>query len=481
MLVSWWNSDEEESPIDKKINTNEPEEKKKVKVAPPPPFPVPMVPDTSKPDPPTEDSSAATRAAIEAHQKEQEEQALDEERVKEIQARSARDRAAHLRRVAVPAPSVQYNNSTSRTLQAAMQNAPASSSSSDLPASAVNLSKGTVPSSRNQVRKQPSFSRPDVLPSGRNTRAGEVVETTIPLIYPRAGLVMPVPVRAQRPPPKPAVHANLSASIARPSNPAPQIPSVVIPMSTQTLPRPPRTRIPAHLLPKSMNGRSNETLMSDGSGSTLPVSEFGMGGHRRESADDDTADGESQESSNASGTNAQRWEDFMASLERPHQTATLPRGASGDRMNGNTRRDAVAAARGQEERVERIAGMKREVDEKLQQIAAHSGNRFPAAQLQTKPLDLTRSRGSRTAVAEAQSSATGSRNKEATTRSVPNGEQGKKRTRKQSGRFSAMTSSEEESSSDEEEAVRSPKKRKKELDDTDDMDIDSATMVTESM
>ena len=496
MLVSWWNSTSDDPPIDVKSKPHEPEEKEKVTAPRPPSRPIPNIPTAARQEPPTEDAAAATRAAIEAHRKQQEEQAQDEAALKEIQARSARDRASHLRRVAGPPPSAQYNNETSRTLQVAMQDAQASASSSDLPASAINLNKGTVTSSKKPIRKQPSFSRPDVVLSGRNTRVGDVAENTVPSIYPRVALAMPVPVRVQRPPSKPAVHANVSAAISRPSNPAPQIPSVVIPMNSQTLPRPPRLRAPAHLTSQTTNGRSNETLKSDGSGSTVPVSEFGVGGHRRESADDDTADGESQESSSA-GTKNQRWEDFMASLERPHQAATLPRGAGGTQMNGSTRRDGpvvATATRNQEERAERIAGMKREVDEKLQQIAAHSGKKFPVqVPAQTRPLDLGRSRAgpSMPAVAaQSQSSTSRTMNaarmqpddlNEAGTKTTSHGEQGKKRSRKHSGRSSATTSSEEESSSEEDEVARSPKKRKKDLDPTDDMDIDSATMVTESM
>lgn len=214
-----------------------------------------------------------------------------------------------------------------------------------------------------------------------------------------------------------------------------------------------------------------------------------MGGHRRESADDDdTADGESQESSSASTKN-QRWNDFMTSLKQPQQAATLPRSAGGTQTNGNARRDAVSTTRGHEERVERIAGMKREVDEKLQQIAAHSGKKYP-----TQPQESARSRAvpSRaTNGGEVQPSVIGSRTRntqrmqvddydEFAARSAPNGD-GKKRSRKVSGRLAAESSSEEESSSNEEEAKRSPKKRKKDLERDDEMDIDSATMVTESV
>jgi hypothetical protein len=171
-------------------------------------------------------------------------------------------------------------------------------------------------------------------------------------------------------------------------------------------------------------------------------------------------------------------------------------------MNDSTRREnAVEATRGKETEamVERIAGMKKEVDEKLQQIAAH-GKRPPAASsAQTKPHDTVRARVGGLGSAPQGSTVAGtrtrntvntqpavSRHNNTVTRSSAlrvGGEVGKKRSRGQSGRFAAVTSSDDDSSSDEAEVERSPKKRRKDLEAVDAMDVDGAdgaTMVTDS-
>jgi len=185
----------------------------------------------------------------------------------------------------------------------------------------------------------------------------------------------------------------------------------------------------------------------------------------------------------------------MASLERSRLTATLPRGAGGTEMNGSIqRKNAATATRGTEARVERIAGLKREVNEKLHQIAAHSGKQ-PVGQSALIRPKVGLSKDALTAGSQA-STVVGTRTRNpiqtrpdvagpgnvvGSSSTRPGVVLGRKRSRRQSGHFAAMTSSDEDSSSDEVEIERSPKKRKTELEAADVMEVDNETMITDSM
>ncbi|PVG00012.1 hypothetical protein CPB86DRAFT_783152 [Serendipita vermifera] len=521
MLMSWWENlwtkKEPTSPIKQKVEEveTEEEEAKEFKVSLPTPLTSTdsLATTVSKelPSPtldPDETVSAANIAAIEAHRKEQEAQEKEAIKLQELQERSARDRAAHLRRVAGPPPSAMNNNnntnSTSRTLQATMKSNKAASSS-DLPASALNLPKGPVVNSKEPYRIHVPQHAPPA--ARRNSRSGGdsgAEESRRPNLYPIAALAMPVPVRAQRAPAKPAVHLNMSSTINRPSNPAPQVPSVVVPLS-QTMPRPPRTRPPPHLLSQTAGGKSSDTLTSGGSS----VSEFGItrNTHRREGAtDDETADGESQES----GGKAQRWEDFMEALARPGQSkaAAIPSGTSGLPSTGGNihlRRQqqakefAAHATRGPEEIVERIANMKREVDEKLKNIAERSPG-MPASAM-SKATVATRVNPTSNAIPLVDPAVLKSRNRvvpavrpatrtkattikmevdsaidDATTIASSSNTvgAGTKRHRKPAVESSDSLTTEDE------EAKRSPKKRKVDLETESTMEVDDKTIATDS-
>ncbi|KAG8858035.1 hypothetical protein FRB91_010575 [Serendipita sp. 411] len=385
LFMSWWYGSEEDVdveaiPVQK---PSPPTVESDTLLATPPQTAPEEFPLRNQPEP---TPTSVTQAVIEAHRKEQEEQAINEAKIREIQERSARDRAAHLRRVAGPPPSVANNNlPSSRTLQAAMRNSKAASTT-DLPDSVMNT--GTIVSRRPPERplapapppvplkRSPSFIRDD-------TDSATEREST-PSIYPSAALVMPVPVKAQRPSTRPAVHANSSVVIPRPNNPGPQIPSVVVPMalSSKTLPRLPTSRPALNDNPipssRTLGAKSSQTLRSKSSfssTSTLPVSEFGVSTHKREGAgagseqegSSTTTDGESQATTD-SGTKAQRWDEFMESLAQVDHTSRSNQAVGGHRHEDNIPNDD----RSREEIVERIVGMKREVEEKLQRIADHT-------------------------------------------------------------------------------------------------------------
>lgn len=295
-----------------------------------------------------------------------------------------------------------------------------------------------------------------------------------------------MPVRAHPKPTRPAVHTNDNANISRPANPAPQVPSVVIPLTSQTLPRVPRVRPtrsspPPGLGSRTVGARSTDTLHTASSTATLPVNEFGVGGHRRESADDETVSGESGSgtlTNTGTGGEAggQTWEDFMASLERPNQAAiTHPRGTSGPQPNGSTPHDTVEsilATRENQEKMKRIANMKKEVDEKLQRITERTGK---ATTTTAKPVVVTLKSTRGKAAAATATAETGESEKMEIDETHYAGQ---KRPRKSPGHLVAKVTLDTSSSSGEGgEDKPSPKRKKIELDDE---AMDDATIASSS-
>ncbi|KAG8833002.1 hypothetical protein FRC17_000196 [Serendipita sp. 399] len=386
--MSWWNGSEETSQDVSSKALSSPAVESNDKQTTPPQIHLELE-ELKARDAPTPTPVPDTQTMIEAHRREQEEQIMDEAKIREIQERSARDRAAHLRRVAGPPPSVANNNAlASRTLQAAIRSTKAASTT-DLPESMMNT--GTIVSRRPPEQIRQAVPVPPPVPLKRSSsfvkddRVSNTQRDTVPSIYPSAALVMPVPVRAQRPSTRPAPHANASVVIPRPNNPGPQVPSVMIPMpvTSKTLPRLPSTRPALNDNPipssRTIGGKSSDTLRSSStlsSTSTLPVSEFGVSTHKREGASagsqqdgsSTAGDGESQATTD-SDTKAQRWDEFMGSFAQLDSTSRSNPAVGGHPSEDNIHNDE----RSREEIVERIMGMKQEVEEKLQRIAEQTG------------------------------------------------------------------------------------------------------------
>jgi len=505
MFISWWNSSPEDSKpvLDSQETAQDSSSASTATHSPAVVEPPPFAALIAKPGT-VQDTSSATRAAIEAHRKEQEQQAQDEVRMKEIQERSARDRLAHLRLVTKPPlPLPPKNTGVSRTLNAAMQLG--SSSSTDLPASAINLSINRKVS-RDTLRTNAPMPMPvpAVLSSQRGHASGDpTADASRPSIYPTAALAMPMPIRAQPKPTRPAIHTNVTANISRPANPAPQVPSV-IPLTTQTLPRLPRMRPVRSSPPPGLGSRtigvgSTDTLLSS---STLPLSEFGVGGHRRGSADDETVSGESQSQrsqgsasvtrTNGTGEVGQTWEDFMASLERQNQAAIHhPRGTSGlqEQINGRTPNNdlggmtGVLATRENRDIMKRIAGMKKEVDEKMQRINERAGRTVISTATSTMTTLKPAAVGPKKVTTSATTGIVGNRTKAFEKMQVEEPHHaGQKRPRRALGHLAAKAPLDGSSSSGEGgDDKPSPKRKKKELvDDNGDVDMDDATLASSS-
>ena len=476
LFMSWWNGSEsgdEENPVKLERNTEaKPAQKPTISpVTPDEPTNI-IEPDVFSgpalaPLPVFDTVPMTTQEAAEAHRKEQEEQEKEEAKIKEIQERSARDRASHLRRVVGPPPSALDNNTpSSRTLQATLQSSKAASST-DLPETTMNT--GTVVSKRppNQIHvPMPTAPRVIQRQPSRDGVNASTNNSSQPSIYPHAALIMPVPVRAQRAPARPAVHVNASVSIPRPNNPAPSIPSVVVPPGVQTLPRPPRTRPSQNPISRTVGGKSSDTLASSSTSSSASVNEFGVSVHRREAANDDdsTLVGESQDPN----AKPRRWDDYIASIQ--HQ----------DRRRSEEA-DTVEATRRTADMVQRIADMKKEVDEKLQRISEKSGKgpvQVPIIRKRvvvpaTKPSVVFPTKHSLRHQASEDAMTVDDDETIGTTSQA-----GHKRGRKP-GDSAGVSETEEAKNS--EQLKRSPKKRRVELDAVDDpMDVDTATMVTDS-
>ncbi|CCA70669.1 hypothetical protein PIIN_11854 [Serendipita indica DSM 11827] len=406
----------------------------------------------------------SAQEAADAHRKEQEEQEKEEARIREIQERSARDRASHLRRVAGPPPSALNNNTpSSRSLQAALQSSKAASNT-DLPESSMNT--GSIVNKRppNQIHV-PMPAAPRVV-RRQPSRDGSADDSSQPPIYPHAALIMPVPVRAQRAPARPAVHVNASVSIPRPNNPAPSVPSVVVRPSVQTLPRPPRPQPLQNPISRTVGGKSSDTLVSSSTSSSASVNEFGVSVHRREAANDDssTVDGESQDSN----AKSRRWDDFVGSIQQQHQ-------------RHDTDADTIEATRRTAEMVQRITDMKKEVDEKLQRISERAGAGKGPIQVPIIRKRVATPATKPSVVFPTKQSLRHQPSEDAMTvdETIASTSQvGHKRGRKPGD--SAGVSETEEPRNNEQQR-RSPKKRRVDLDAVDvHMDVDTATMVTES-
>jgi hypothetical protein len=186
----------------------------------------------------------------------------------------------------------------------------------------------------------------------------------------------------------------------------------------------------------------------------------------------------------------------MASLERQNQAAIHhPRGTSGlhEQINGSTPNNdlgamtGVLATRENREIMKRIAGMKKEVDEKMQRINERAGKTVistgTATMTTSKPVAVGQKKGSGRVTASATTGIVGNRTKAFEKMQVEEPHHaGQKRPRRALGHLAAKVPLDGTSSSGEGgDDKPSPKRKKKELvDDDGDMDMDDATLASSS-